>query len=291
MESGNSTPNSEKSIDFSADNIQTTDNTTDNLGVNSADNLGINSAELSAMDSPSSVYSEKKAFYDSKKVYFAPPTCPIKRMNSLLNKITDRTFQRISDEMLLVNLLENPTSEDAIPEDKDKMLPVIQTFIANVCQPACGVEIMKVYAKSFCKLKDNWKGRQGRILTELMMAELSKFFLEYSKTPTCGDEEQDVKIRNKCFKLCTFVALLYSEGAVGLRLVIAILQSFFKNDKLSLEVFCKLFAACQEKLMNDETFKSKVFAKYKNFLEENSKSESQEAMHKFMCLNILDSLK
>jgi hypothetical protein len=91
--------------------------------------------------------------------------------------------------------------------------------------------------------------------------------------------------------LCTFVSLLYTEGAVGLRLVVAILQSFFKSDKLSLEVFCKLFAACQEKLMNDETFKSKVFDKYKRFLEENSKSGQQENMHKFMCLKILDSLK
>ncbi len=287
MESENLTPKSEQSIDFSVENIHVVEVS----GIIQSENSSVITAESSTMDSPSSLYADKKAFYDSKKVYFAPPSCPIKRMNSLLNKITERTFHRISDEMLLVNLLENPNSEDAIPEDKDKMLPIIQTFIANVCQPACGPEIMKVYAKSFCKLKDTWKGRQGRILTELMMAELSKFFLQYSKAPTCGDEDQDVKVRNKCFKLCTFVALLYSEGAVGLRLVLAILQSFFKNDKLSLEVFCKLFSACQEKLMSDETFKSKVFAKYKHFLEENSKSETQEAMHKFMCLNILDSLK
>jgi hypothetical protein len=160
METEKSTPTEEKSIDFSIERINTEDS---------------NMESVRSTDSPSSIYNDKKAFYDSKKVYFAPPSCPIKRMNSLLNKITERTFQKISDEMLLVNLLEDPTNEDAIPEDKDKMLPVINTFIANVCQPACGVEIMKVYAKSFCKLKDNWKGRQGRILTELMMAELSKF--------------------------------------------------------------------------------------------------------------------
>jgi hypothetical protein len=287
MESEILTPNSEQSIDFSVDKIQIAEIS----ATIAPDNSDVNSGVITPMDSPSSIYSDKKSFYDSKKVYFAPPSCPIKRMNSLLNKITDRTFQRISDEMLLVNLLENPNSEDAIPEDKDKMFPIIQTFIGNVCQPACGPEIMKVYAKSFCKLKDNWKGRQGRILTELMMSELSKFFLEYSKAPTCGDEDTDVKIRSKCFKLCTFISLLYEEGAVGLRLVIAILQSFFKSDKLSLEVFCKLFAGCQGKLMKDETFKSKVFAKYKQFLEENSKSENQDAMHKYMCLDILDNFK
>lgn len=274
----NLSPKSEKSVDF--------DSTMDR---------SVGSFESKA-STPTSEYSDKRSNYDNRKLYFAPPTCPIKRMNSLLNKITDLSFQRISDEMLVVNLLDNPLEEDAIPEDKDKMLPIVKTFMANICQPACGPEIMKVYSRAFCKLKDNWKGRQGRILTEIMMAELSKFFADYSKnlyseTSAEVSAEDEAKKRLKCFKLCTFVSLLYQEGAVGLRLVLAILQSFFKNDKLSLEVFCKLFAACQDKLMKDETFKSKVFEKYKTFLEENSKSTAHEAMYKFMCLNILDSFK
>jgi hypothetical protein len=278
MISENTSPISEKSVDF--------DSPTDST------------MEGSKASTPTSDYTDKKSTYDSRKIYFAPPSCPIKRMNSLLNKISDLSFQKISDEMLVVNLLENPMEEEAIPEDKDKMLPIVKTFIANICQPACGPEIMKVYTRAFCKLKDNWKGRQGRILTEIMMAELSKFFVDYSKGLTdtsikpidssCDDE---VKKRLKCFKLCNFVSLLYKEGAVSLRLIIAILQSFFKNDKLSLEVFCKLFALCQDKLMKDDTFRSKVFEKYKVFLEENSKSSVHEPMYKFMCLNILDSLK
>lgn len=268
------------------------ENEGDNLSPNSEKSVDFNMEEMSNSSiQPSSDYTDKRSTYDSRKIYFTPPTCPIKRMNSLLNKITDHSFERISDEMLIVNLLDDPTSEDAIPEDKNKMLPIVNTFMANICQPACGPEIMKVYSKSFCKLKDNWKGRQGRILTEIMMAELSKFFTEYSKYITAEDFEEDSKRRLKCFKLCNFVSLLYQEGAVGLRLVIAILQSFFKTDKLSLEVFCKLFSGCQVKLMKDETFKSKVFEKYKTFLEENSKSERHESMYKFMCLNILDSLK
>lgn len=295
MISENTTPTSEKSIDFET-------------AMDSSTDTSIHATICSSKAStPTSDYSEKKTAYDSRKLYFAPPTCPIKRMNSLLNKITDLSFQRISDEMLVVNLLDEPLKEEAIPEDKDKMLPIVKTFIANICQPACGPEIMKVYTKAFCKLKDNWKGRQGRILTEIMMAELSKFFAEYSKnlnknpeTIVSGEDsvkspeeiaEQEAKKRLKCFKLCNFVALLYQEGAVSFRLIIAILQSFFKNDKLYLEVFCKLFAACQSKLMKDETFRSKVFEKYKVFLEENSKSVEHDAMYKFMCLNILDSLK
>jgi hypothetical protein len=284
MISENISPVSEKSIDF-------------NLC------LDRDSMEGSKASTPTSDYTDKKATYDSRKVYFAPPTCPIKRMNSLLNKITDLSFQRISDEMLVVNLLDDPLEDEAIPEDKDKMLPIVKTFIANICQPACGPEIMNVYAKAFSKLKDNWKGRQGRILTEIMMAELSKFFTDYSKNLNFSSVDDSVetsvedklaeeaKKRLKCFKLCNFVSFLYKDGAVSLRLVIAILQSFFKNDKLYLEVFCKLFAACQDKLMKDETFRSKVFEKYKVFLEENSKSVVHEPMYKFMCLNILDSLK
>lgn len=270
-EEGLCSPDSVKSIDFS-----------------------MNSSDIS----PSSDYVDKRSTYDSRKVYFAPPTCPIKRMNSLLNKISSISFERFYNEMLTMTILDDPMENDAVLGDKDKMLPIVKTFMANICQPACGPEIMKVYSKVFSKLKDNWKGRQGRILTEIMMSELSKFFTEYSKNPASpssvsedNDISDEAKRRLKCFKLCSFVALLYQDGAVGLRLVVAVLQTFLKNDKLSLEVFCKIFSGCQDKLMKDETFKSKVFEKYKSFLEENSKSTEHEAMYKFMCLNILETLK
>lgn len=237
--------------------------------------------------------SERSIKFDDNKVYFAPPSCPIKRMKSYLNKITDRTFDKISGEMLQVNLLDDPLSEDSKENDKEKMLPIVQTFISTVCVFERNEEAMNVYVKSFCKLRNQWKGRQGRILTELMMSELMKFFVDYSKASTSDtdpDSEENIKRRNSCFKLCRFVSLLYQEGVLSLKAIVTILQAFCKHDKLSLEVFCKLFSGCQEKLMTDEFFVSKIFGRYKSFLETIVSSEDHESMHKFMCMNILDKI-
>jgi hypothetical protein len=213
---------------------------------------------------------------------------PLKKMKSNLNKITERTFPKISDEILQIILIEDPHNEDSLPSDKENMLPIVQTFIANVCVFERNDEAMNVYVKVFCKLKDKWVGRQGRILMELMMSELSKFFKEYSTTK---EEDIDEKKRNDCFKLCKFVSVLYIEGAIGLRLVLAIMQAFYNPNKITLEVFCKLFAGCRGKLLKDETFRSSsLFDKYKIFLETSSKSPSLEPMYRFMCQDILEKL-
>ena len=236
--------------------------------------------------------SEKSIKFDDNKVYFAPPACPIKRMKSYLNKITNGTFDKISGEMLQINLLDDPMSEEGQESDKEKMLPIVQMFISTVCVFERNEEAMNLYVRSFCKLRNNWKGRQGRVLTELMMSELLKFFVEYSKAAASEVEESEetIKRRNSCFKLCRFVSLLYQEGVLGLKSIVTILQAFCKNDKLSLEVFCKLFSGCQEKLMTDEFFVSKIFGRYKSFLENIVSSETHESMHKFMCMNILDKI-
>jgi hypothetical protein len=243
-----------------------------------------------SMSSESSTPTSERSFKfdDSNKVYYAPPACPIKRMKVYLNKITDRTFDKISGEMLQVVILEDPLSEESKESDKEKMLPIVQTFISTVCVFERNEEAMNVYVKSFCKLRTQWKGRQGRVLTELMMSELMKFFVEYSKVPESENTEENTKRRNSCFKLCRFVSLLYQEGVLSLKAIVTILQSFCKNDKLSLEVFCKIFSGCQEKLMTDEFFMAKIFGRYKSFLEGIVSSEDHESMHKFMCMNILD---
>ena len=213
---------------------------------------------------------------------------PLKKMKSNLNKITERSFPKISDEILQIILLENPLEEESLPSDKENMLPVIQTFIANVCVLERNDEAMNVYVKVFCKLKDKWIGRQGRILMEMMMSELSKFFKEYSSS---FEESIDDRKRNNCFKLCKFVSLLYMEGAIGLRLVLAIMQAFYNPNKMTLEVFCKLFSGCRVKLLNDSTFRSSsLFDKYKTFLETCNKSASVEPMYRFMCLDLLDKM-
>jgi len=225
---------------------------------------------------------------DEKMISFSPQGMnPIKRMRSYLNKITERTFCKISDDMLQIVLLENPSEDDVIPSDKDNMEPIVQTFISNVCVFERNDEAMQVYAKVFCKLQEKWVGRQGKILTEVMMIELSKFFKDYSNIPI---EEIDEKKRNSCFKLCKFVSYLYNENVVGLRLVLAILQTFFNTKKNHLEVFCKLFEGCREKLTKDEIFRSKIMDRYKNFLKDGSKSEVLEPMYRFMCLEILEKL-
>jgi hypothetical protein len=214
------------------------------------------------------------------------PVDKIKKIKSSLNKITDRTFEKISEELLRFELLDNPSSEECIITDKDNMLPVIQAFISNICVFEHNDEAMTVQVKLFCKLKDKWIGRQGRILMEIMMSELSKFFKEYAELT-----EVDEKKRNSCFKLVKFVSLLYNENAVSMRLVVAILQTYRKNDKMHLEVFCKLFAACQKKLLSNTDFREKVLHNYKSYLEVSSKSTELDTMYRFMCQNILDEIK
>jgi hypothetical protein len=94
---------------------------------------------------------------------------PIKKFKSCLNKISERNYPKISDEMLTIHLLDEPESSESKPTDKEAMLPVIETFMANVCVFERNIEAINFYTKTFCKLKDNWKGRQGRVLTENMM--------------------------------------------------------------------------------------------------------------------------
>jgi len=217
---------------------------------------------------------------------------PIKRFKSCLNKISERNFPKISDEMLTIHLLEEPENLEINPFDKEGMLPVVETFIANVCVFERNIEAINVYAKTFCKLKDNWKGRQGKVLMEVMLSELSKFFPEYNKAVEASDIEPDsetwIRKRNHCLKLCQFTSALYNEGGVGIKLIIVILNLFMKPQKESIEVFCKLFSSSLDKLMKDEIFQSKILPKFKNFLEEHQKSKILEPMYRFMCLEILD---
>jgi hypothetical protein len=222
---------------------------------------------------------------------------PIKRIKSCLNKISERNFPKISDEMLTIHLLDEPENEEVSSLDKETMLPMVETFMSNVCVFERNVEAMGIYTKAFCKIKDNWKGRQGRVLMEVMISELGKFFTEYNKSIDLESEEKNEvqelrelrsKKRNHCLKLSQFVAMLYNEGGVSIRLVLVILQMYLKNKKDHIEIFCKLLSGCQTKLMKDETFRSKVFDKYKAFLTENSKSKDIEPMYRFMCLEVLE---
>ena len=227
-----------------------------------------------------------------------PAPSPIKRLKSCLNKITERSFPKISDEMLTIHLLDEPEKEEVSSEDKLTMLPMVETFMANVCVFERNIEAIGLYTKAFCKIKDNWKGRQGRVLMEVMMSELGKFFTEYNKmiemdqTESVQDLDPDFrsKKRNQCLKLSQFVAMLYNEGGVSIRLVLVILQMFMKSKKDHLEVFCKLFSECRVNLVKDETFRTKVLAKYKNFLKENQQSTDLESMYRFMCLEILEKI-
>jgi hypothetical protein len=246
----------------------------------------MDSEKIEMSDSGSNVTSGNNTPVGEKIISFSHS--PLKKMKANLNKITERSFPKISDEILQIVLLENPLEEECLPSDKENMLPIIQTFIANVCVLERNDEAMNVYVKVFCKMKDKWIGRQGRILMEMMMSELSKFFKEYS---SLSEDSIDDRKRNNCFKLCKFVSVLYIEGGIGLRLVLAILQAFYNPNKNTLEVFCKLFSGCRVKIMKDSTFRSSsLFDKYKTFLDTCSKSTSLEPMYKFMCQDILDKM-
>jgi len=217
---------------------------------------------------------------------------PIKKFKSCLNKISERNYPKISDEMLTIHLLDEPESSESKPTDKEAMLPVVETFMANVCVFERNIEAINFYTKTFCKLKDNWKGRQGRVLTENMMTELANFFLDYDSTiqsdKTDCDSEEWICKRNKCIKLCQFISALYKENGIGIKLVLVILNKFKKDKKESIEVFCRLFSGCIDKLLEDNLFKTKFLPIFKEFITTHQRSEKLEPMYRFMCLEIIE---
>lgn len=224
------------------------------------------------------------------------PTIPLenKRMRSYLNKITERNFPKISDEMLTVVLLSNPDSFDSQENDREIMLPITQNFISNVCVFERNDEAMIIYVKAFCKLKEKWIGRHGKVFFEVTMSEIHKNFVDYKNLMEMEDLDEDSaefrKSRNNCLKLCRFMSLLYSEGAIGLKLILAILQTFVNDRKHSVEVFCKLFGYALEKLNTEEIFRLKVLQKYKTHLQEMTRKYETECFYKFLCLEILDKI-
>jgi hypothetical protein len=217
---------------------------------------------------------------------------PIKKFKSCLNKISERNFPKISDEMLTIHLLEEPENPISNPSDKDVMLTVVETFMANVCVFERNIEAIQFYTKTFLKLKNNWKGRQGRVLAEVMMSELANFFIDFDNiiqnSTLKEDSEEWILKRNKCIKLCQFVSTLYKEDGVGIKLVLVILNKFKKDKRESIEVFCRLLSGCVEKLMEDVQFKTRFLPVFKEFIEMHQKSETLEPMYRFMCLEILE---
>lgn len=217
---------------------------------------------------------------------------PIKKFKSCLNKISERNYPKISDEMLTIHILEEPENPESKPSDKDSMLTVVETFMANVCVFERNVEAIQFYTKTFLKLKNNWKGRQGRVLAEVMMSELANFFIEFDSIIQTAnlkeDSEEWILKRNKCIKLCQFVSTLYKEDGIGIKLVLVILNKFKKDKKESIEVFCRLFSGCIDKLLEDNTFKTRFLPIFKEFVVMHQKSETLEPMYRFMCLEILE---
>jgi len=223
---------------------------------------------------------------------------PIKKFKSCLNKISERNYAKISDEMLTIHLLDEPENLESKVSDKENMLPVIETFMANVCVFERNIEAINFYTKTFCKLKNNWKGRQGRVLAESMMSELANFFLNYDSTiqseKTDCDSEEWICKRNKCVKLCQFISALYNEDGVGIKLVLVILKKFMQTNestiirKESIEVFCRLFSGCIDKLLKDKNFTPGMLRVFKEFISTHQRSETLEPMYRFMCLEILD---
>jgi len=216
----------------------------------------------------------------------------IKKIKSCLNKISERNFDKISDEILSIQLLEDLDETEVKDSDKEIVLPVVETFMANICVFERNNEAINIYTKTFCKLKNKWKGRQKDVLMDIMMSELAKFFNEYNKSiqseSILESSEEWILKRNQCLKICQFVSSLYNEEAVGIKLILVILNLFMKPKKESIEVFCKLVMGCQTKLMSEELFRTKILPKYKTFLQEHHSSKTLEPMYRFLCLEVLD---
>lgn len=250
-------------------------------------------SELSVLSSRNSTpTSESSEAYGSSGAFkiIKPQDDPLKKIRSYLNKITDRSFDKITEEILRINLLEE-SSDPTDTKNQELILPVVKTFLSNICVFERNEETMNVYVKLFCKMKNKWSGIQGDLLMQIMMIELKKFFQQYAKDSIESEESKNDKKRNSCFKLCRFISLLYNEEAIPFTLVAAILNTFRKPNKLYLEVFCKIYSDCQKKLYNEPTFKEKVFPIFTEFLQTSSKCSDLEPMHRFMCQNILDETK
>jgi hypothetical protein len=226
---------------------------------------------------------------------------PIKKLKNILNKITERTFDKLSDEMLLIDLLDNPEEIEEKEIDMDIMSPFIESFVASICVKERNIEALKVYTRLFGKLKLKWKGRQGSILMKCMLFEISSFFKSYKEMikDMNFEDEKSNEDRNKCIKLCHFVGNLYKDDLVKIQLVLVILNFFkkyleenktvFDSKYLEiLEAFSVLFSSCQEKLLEEEIFVDKFLVNYKNFIQFHYENKEIPSMYRFACLELLE---
>lgn len=226
---------------------------------------------------------------------------PIKKLKNILNKITERTFDKLSDEMLLIDLLDKPEEIEENEIDMDIMSPFVESFFTSVCVKERNVEALKVYTRLFGKLKLKWKGRQGSILMKCMLSEISSFFKGYKEMikDMNFEDEKSNEDRNKCIKLCHFVGNLYKDDLVKIQLVLVILNFFkkfleenktvFDSKYLEiLEAFSVLFSSCQVKLIKDEIFIEKFLTNYKKFIEFHYEHKDIPSMYRFACLELLE---
>jgi len=211
-----------------------------------------------------------------------------------LNKISPENFERLSGEILEIELLsdlgdDSPRQKttDFDPEDIEKMEKVVELFINATCNirntGQGGSEMQEILAKLFIKLKDKWDGRQGRILATVMTKYIANYFSKYFDNSLTFIE------KIKCENIMYFTGLLYEKGMFDTRFCMVALMKFKIKDESNIRVFCNLLNACYKKLKNEKLFTSNK-EKFVSFLNECVSDRSIPGLVRNMCMDSLEAM-
>ncbi len=236
------------------------------------------------IDSPSSIISfeERRSFIRnsiSEEVRF---------FRRILNKITgdERTFEGYLETILKISVI-NPESDSE--NDNENMKPVVDSFLAMIYEDKESNNTISIYGKLFTELVKKWSGRQGRVLMTVMISEINNFIIKYQNTEISIEEMPESSHRRKCFCIIKFLHYLYQQDDIlpG-KVIMIIMEKFFSQKELHLEIFTRILKQNFEKLNTEKLFQVKLKDKYKKFLEEIKDNNFSSRQYNYM---IEDTLK
>lgn len=219
----------------------------------------------------------------------------LKAIRSNICKIAPSNYEIISNTILEINIL-NETDErkDAIdftPQEIERMTKVVKIFIDaatifRINGSNEGMEIPNTIASLFIKMRDKWKGHQGRVLSTVMVKYIGNYLENYCKN---SPELSDID-KMKCPQIVLFMGMLYNRGMFQTVYCMRILVKFMNKDEQSITVFCNFLTVCFDKITSDSEIKMFNLKKeeFKKHITECSSDKSISSKIRFMAQDVLE---
>jgi len=199
-----------------------------------------------------------------KRNFFSSTIAPeIRKIKSILNKTTNDTYSGLIKDVLQVNVLDELDNSELVEDetrkniDYQKMLPIVQIFLVNICFGKEDADTIRIYTQIFCEMRKKWTGRQGKVLLRVMISEIDKFFKNYLST------EIDDNERRKCFCIIRFFCGLYNEKVIPSQMVLVVNNSFCGDAEIKVEAFHRFISYTSKEIK-----KEAIYARFKPSFED-----------------------